>query len=85
MNTISNFLNKFTKITPPDDVVKRVFIDIVIEFTGVILKRADIVYKQGVMLVYVPAVIKSELYLAKSKILQELKNKLGPKAPVDIR
>ncbi len=84
MDTIKAFLQKFSKITLPDDTLKRLFIEILERDFGLIVEREKLAFRNGILTVNASPAVKSEIFLRKHKILNKLKESLGSKAPQDI-
>lgn len=86
MELIKQFLQRFSNLTLPDDTLKRFFIDLVKQDFNLTLTRDQITVKNKVLIVKnTSSVLKSELFLRKQKIVDRLKEGLGPLAPEDIR
>lgn len=80
------FLDKFNSIKPPERVVQEEVIKSVKCVLGVTLRRAEISVRGKTVYVMAAPVIRSEIMLNKSKILQELsRGSLVGAAVKDIR
>lgn len=83
---VGNFLEKFRNLKPPKKFTQDETIKIINDILGISLAE-DGVEQKGVTLFIKTknSAIKSEIFLRKNKILEDLNKKLGPKAPKDIR
>jgi hypothetical protein len=81
-----NFLDKFKNLKPPKKFTQDETIKIINNILGFSFAEGDIEQKGTTLFIKAknPA-IKSEVFLRKNKILEDLRQKLGPKAPQDIR
>ncbi|MFA4890204.1 MAG: hypothetical protein WC587_01025 [Candidatus Paceibacterota bacterium] len=82
----SNFLEKFKNLKPPKKFTQDETIKIINDILGISLKDGDI--EQKGMALFIKSknpAMKSEIFLRKNKILEDLSKKLGHKAPKDIR
>jgi len=70
MFNISNYLEKFKKITPPNKFIKDVFIGVVKNTTNIILKKDDIDIRNGIIFISTDQIIKNEIFLQKNKIMK---------------
>ncbi len=82
---IGSFLEKFKNITPPDDFLKKTFISVVKEETGIEVPRKDIKITHGVIYLSASPTIKSELYIKKSLLLKRISAALSKEQISDIR
>lgn len=76
MFNISNFLEKFKNITPPDKFVKDVLISVVKEVANIDIEKDNIDVRNGTIFISVDPIIKNEIFLRKSEIMQNLTEKL---------
>ncbi len=85
---VSDLFKKYTQILKaPQGSVIAAFIGVVEELFGVTLKKEQCTFKVAsrTILLNVPGPIKSEIFLQKQKILNQLKEQLGEKsAPKEI-
>ena len=76
MFNIGNFLEKFKNITPPDKFVKEVLIDVVKDVVSVEIEKDNIDVRNGTIFISVDPIIKNEIFLKKSEVMENLKEKL---------
>ena len=84
MQNIANFFKKFKNIRPTSGVVKVVVLDVLKKMNIPILGD-EIVYSGGVVYIKSSQIIKSEIFINKKSILDEIENKLNKRIVVDIR
>ncbi|MCK6462688.1 MAG: hypothetical protein L6Q29_02605 [Candidatus Pacebacteria bacterium] len=73
MNSISNYLNKFFQIKPPEDYYKRKIIDFLNKSLDINLKENEINVNFGVVWIKIQNnLLKNEIFLRKQEILNEL-------------
>lgn len=85
-NRASNFLEKFKKLKPPKKFTQDETIKIIKDIMGFSFADGDIEQKGAAIFIKTKnSVQKSEIFLRKNKIIEELGKKLGTKAPKDIR
>ena len=82
---INSFLEKFKNITPPDDFLKKTFISVVKDETGIEVARGDIKIAHGVIYLSASPAIKSELYIKKPLLLKRISAALSQEKISDIR
>ena len=83
-DSITSFLDRFKKITPPDEFVRKTAVEILREVIGVKLSISHISIEGGILHIRNNSFIKSEVFLHKEQILQLLKDRLKEQAPKDI-
>lgn len=76
MFNIGNFLEKFKNITPPDKFVKEVLIDVVKDIVDIEIEKDNIDVRNGTIFISVDPIIKNEIFLKKSEVMENLKEKL---------
>lgn len=76
MFNISQFLEKFKNITPPDKFVKEIFISVVKDTSGIALEAGDLDVRNGVIFISTNPIVKNEIFLKKREILQNLSKEL---------
>ena len=88
MKIINGFFIKYHKcLKPPQTVVVRVFIQILKEEFGLVLRSDKVDYKVSSRIIYVNSsgVMKQEVLLRKQEVLEKLRiNFSGHESPVDI-
>jgi hypothetical protein len=85
MEQISFFLAKFKNLGLGDAVAKAAFTEVVEKVLGVKLGPESVKLKDGTFFVSADSVVKSELFLKRSKILTELASFLGSVKKHDVR
>ncbi|MCI0542241.1 hypothetical protein L0Y69_00585 [bacterium] len=85
---IKEFFKKFSGITPPEKFIKDAVIQAVFKEVGEKIEPKNIKIQNSSgatsLFLSISPVIKSEIFMRKQEILQDLKESLGPKAPQDI-
>ncbi|MEK7589931.1 MAG: hypothetical protein AAB475_01620 [Patescibacteria group bacterium] len=76
MFNIGNYLVKFKNITPPDKFVKEIFIDVVKETTNIKIEKDSINVRKGTIFLSVDPIVKNEIFLKKTEVMESLKKKL---------
>jgi len=84
MDLISTFL-KNKNITPPDETVRLRFVEIVKSKLKTELLIKDVFVRNFVLYIKCSPAVKSEIFMNKRYILDDLKEVFGLKAPLDIR
>ena len=85
MEQIAFYLEKFKTIGADSIIVKRVFIESVQKVFGITLTTSDVVIKDGVVRLSAHPALKSELFLKKTLLLQEISKILGTAKIIAIR
>jgi hypothetical protein len=85
MIELKDLLGKFRNLLLHDDYKKDAIINVLSLVVGVKLTKEDIKIKDNIIYLNLKPIFKSEIFLKKEKILQELENTLGAKIPRDIR
>jgi len=85
MFNIDSFLEKFKNLTPPHKEVRRVVVLVVKKNTNIQLEEEQILSHGNTVYLKIKPIYKTEIFLNKKKILEEIKDVLGLKAPQDIR
>ncbi|MFQ5661677.1 MAG: hypothetical protein ACE5F2_00280 [Candidatus Paceibacteria bacterium] len=76
MFNIGNFLEKFKNITPPDKFVKDVLIGVVKDVVNIEIEKENIDVRNGTIFISADPIIKNEIFLKKSEIMQNLTGRL---------
>ena len=76
MFNISDYLSKFKNITPPDKFVKDELVVVVKDVVGVDIEKEDIDVRNGTVFISTDPLIKNEIFLKKSEVLESLREKL---------
>lgn len=76
MFNIGDFLEKFKNITPPDKFVKEELISAVKDVVGIAIEKDNIDVRNGTIFISVDPIIKNEIFLKKSEVMENLKEKL---------
>lgn len=85
MQNISAYLEKFKKLTPPDDSLRTKIVQIISDLFEEEIKKEDVRLRNGIVFMSIKnSKLKSEIFLKKRKILEEIKKNFGEKVR-DIR
>jgi hypothetical protein len=84
MQTISDFLKKFSQLKPTARVVKEVVLDI-LKNKNIPITVDEIIYSNNVVYIKSNQIVKNEIFISKESILKEIENKLNKKTVKDIR
>lgn len=82
---LSSFLKKFKDLAISHETIKKEIIDTIFRKTGAVVAAEHITLKNNILLVEEKPSLKSTIFIHKQAILDDLKEKLNKKAPVDIR
>lgn len=84
---ISKYLERFSVLKPPKDWIKEESAKVLTKyFSGLEFKPENIEFRNGIVYVKTSnAVLKNEIFLRKSQILDALKQRFPKHPPVDIR
>ena len=74
---ISDLLQKFKHITPPDITVRKSAVDIIKTTTNIELDKKDISIKNGVVYIKTQPIYKNEIFINKQKIIKKLQERVG--------
>jgi hypothetical protein len=85
MQNIADLLRRYRNIRPPDAAVKKIVIEVVQKSLGIELHRISVSVIRGVVYIDVNPTIKSELFIHKEKILQEVQKEVGVENIKEIR
>lgn len=85
LDHLTQFLERFKRITPPDGVIRNRFVSIVSDMVGGQIDVADVNVVRSTIVLSVPNILKNEIFLRRTEILNQLKSEFGEKAPIDIR
>ena len=85
MFNISTYLEKFKKIEAPGDSVKCAAEKAIFESVGIKIEKKEMNVVDGVLFLFVPSIIKNEVYMSKRGILEKMRMILGEKSIKDIR
>ncbi|PIT96529.1 hypothetical protein COT82_02735 [Candidatus Campbellbacteria bacterium CG10_big_fil_rev_8_21_14_0_10_35_52] len=77
MFNISNFLEKFKNITPPNKFIKDIFISVVKNTTNILLKKNDLDVRNGTIFISTDPIIKNEIFLQKDEIMKQIVKNLN--------
>lgn len=84
MFNINNFLEKFKKLTPPDDDIKEEIIEIISSLFKKEIDKKQIAIKNSVIYIESDPVLKNEIFMKKQFILSKLIERFDKKAPKNI-
>ncbi len=83
---VGRFLNRFANLKPPRKLVLEEAAKIIGGLLNTEIKASEIEERNGVLFLKKQnSALKNEVFLKKKIILEELKEKLGNKSPVDIK
>ncbi len=85
MEHLSFYFGKFSKLTPPDEELKKAVIAAVLQHTGYQLARQDLRVGRWSVYLNTPGIIKSELVIKRKKIITTLQLALGQDKPKMIK
>ncbi|PIT89100.1 MAG: hypothetical protein COU27_02090 [Candidatus Levybacteria bacterium CG10_big_fil_rev_8_21_14_0_10_36_7] len=85
-NTLAGYLERFKSLKPPKQFMQDTVVDALKETLGFSLNPNDIDLRGGILYLKIknPA-IQSEIFMRKQTALQKLSEKMGKRAPKDIR
>jgi len=84
--SVSNFFSRYRNLKPPAEFLKSEISLIIKDVLGVLLEPEEISIKGGVISIKTKnPLIKNSIFLKKEKILESLKQKIGQRAPRDLR
>ncbi|MBX9765034.1 hypothetical protein K2X83_00100 [Patescibacteria group bacterium] len=84
MKRAGSFLDRFEKLTPPNDAVRRAVAEAIRKVTGVPVTREKVKVVRGVAFVTCSSVARNAIRIARGKIFEELA-KILPKAGQQVR
>ena len=84
MLKISNLIDRYSKLTVPDGVLRSNVSELIKDLTGLNIPVDKITVKRKLVFINCSPVIRSELQIRKTELLSKLKEELGKDAPVDI-
>jgi plasmid replication initiation protein len=82
---IAELLKKFKNIAVAQELVKNETAEIINKKTGITINTQQVSLLGNKIFLKGSPAIKSLVFMRKNEILNELKNKLGKQAPIDIR
>ncbi len=85
MEKINTLLERFKKITIPNEAERRSLAEIILEETKIEIEIKDISIKNYIAYIKSSGGVKSEIFIKKRKILDKLNQNKNPKIVVDIR
>ncbi|HET8575317.1 MAG TPA: hypothetical protein VFM02_04085 [Candidatus Paceibacterota bacterium] len=85
MQSFSNLLKRFKNLTPPDGIIREAVSKVLMEQLGVEIPVQKIQIRSKVVFLQENNIIKSQVFLKKKILLQELQKVLEKQAPKDIR
>lgn len=84
--SISDYLQKFENITPPEKMVKQAVVTCLYSKLNVEVNPENISYKQGIVYIKTHPAVKSEIKMDKEIILKRIREDVGGKERIkDIR
>ena len=85
MQRIEFLLERYRHLTLPDDAVRSEFVHAVARVLGVVIEKGDVSLRNGTLYVKGSPALKSELFMKRRLLLDEMRGVLEKKAPEDIR
>jgi len=85
MKALSQFFDKYKNIAPPDVVIRDSVVLLFDEYFSFPITREQVKVRSGVVYIDCPSLVKSEVFLNKKKILDELLRRVSPHRVRDIR
>jgi len=83
-NSIDSFFDRFKKITPPNEVVRKAVSEVLFEVVGVNIDISNIKVEGENVRIKNSPFIKSDIFLHKEQIIKTLEKKLGKQTPKNI-
>lgn len=83
-NSIDSFFGRFKKITPPNESVRKAVAEVLLEVMGVKIDISQIKVEGENIRIKNNPFVKSNIFLHKEQILQNLEKKLGKQTPKNI-
>lgn len=77
MFNISTYLEKFKKIEPEGESVKRAAENAIFETIGAVVNKKDMAARNGALHISAPAAVKNEIFMNKRSILQKARETAG--------
>jgi hypothetical protein len=85
MKSLSLFLERYTKMTPPDMVIRDSVVTLFSNHFSYSISREQVTVRSQIVYVDCPSLIKSEIALNKRELLRELSLLVSPHRIRDIR
>jgi hypothetical protein len=85
MFNISTYLEKFQKIEPEGESVKRAAKSVILETFGVCVEKKDMAVRNGVLHISTAAALKNEIFMNKRGILKKTQETSRERSLGDIR
>jgi hypothetical protein len=85
MQNLGSFFDKFKNIITGTKFQKDAIVSIVNSISKTSIKDTNVNVKDHIIYITAHPLIRNEIFMRKQKILSELKNHLGSKAPIDLR
>lgn len=85
MFVLKDLLSRYRGITLPDELVRREAVTVIKDLTGLDLTIKQVQVKNYDLVIAVPAIVKSAIYVKREKIIAALTAKLGQKAPRKVK
>lgn len=83
---IEKYLNKFKKFKPPRKFLQDEVVNIIQQNFGIFIEANEIKEAGGILYFKIKnPVLKNEIFINKDKILEKLSQRIGPRAPKDIK
>lgn len=85
MELIRSFLERYSNLTPPDAIVRKVVSEKINEIISINVDIKKIKISRGIAFIQTSPGAKNKLFLKKQKVLSHVWETLGKKIPTDIR
>lgn len=85
MKLLAQYFERYKRMTPPDVVIRDSVVRLIGEKIPYTLTREQITVRSGVVHIDCPALVKSEVSLRKTELLEELRTLSSPHTVRDIR
>ena len=85
MNHITSFFSKLTQSFQAKDELNNIVVEVITKTVGVELDAKNIKIFGDTIYIRENPIVKNEIFLKKTEVIQNIKNALGKKAPKNIR
>ncbi len=84
VQNISVFLERLKNIAPPHAAVRKAVVRAVKQKTGIPINKKDVSVQNSIVYINAKPLVKNEIFIHKTEILDELKKELKKKTPKNI-
>jgi len=85
MFNISQYLERFTRITPPDSEVRSCAEKVIQQQCGISVPQKNITVQNNILYIKTSPAVKSSVFVKKHILLAQIQEELGTRAVIDIR